>query len=58
MPAEGIDLKKSIQDMEKNLILKALKRTGGSRKATAKLLNISFRTLKFKLDRYGLLKTE
>ena len=58
MPAEGIDLKKIIQDMEKNLILKALKRTGGSKKATAELLNISLRTLKFKLDRYGLLKTE
>jgi two-component system response regulator PilR (NtrC family) len=58
MPDEGIDLKKSIQDMEKNLILKALKRTRGSKKATAELLNISLRTLKFKLDRYGLLKTE
>lgn len=58
MPDEGIDLKKSIQDMEKNLILKALKRTGGSKKATAELLNIDLRTLKFKLDRYGLLKTE
>jgi two-component system response regulator PilR (NtrC family) len=58
MPDGGIDLKKSIQDMEKNLILKALKRTRGSKKATAELLNISLRTLKFKLDRYGLLKTE
>jgi two-component system response regulator PilR (NtrC family) len=58
MPDEGIDLKKSIQDMEKNLILKALKRSGGSKKATAELLNIDLRTLKFKLDRYGLLKTE
>lgn len=55
---EEMDLKKSIQEMEKDLILKALKRTAGSKKATAKLLNISPRTLKFKLDRYGLLKTE
>jgi len=58
MPDEEIDLKKSVQNMEKNLIIKALKRTGGSKKATAKLLNISLRTLKFKLDSYGLLKTE
>lgn len=58
MSDEEMDLKKSIREMEKVLILNALNRTGGSKKATAKLLNISPRTLKFKLDRYGLLKAE
>jgi len=55
---EEMDLKKSIQKMEKDLILKALKRTAGSKRATAKLLNISPRTLNSKLCRYGLLKIE
>ena len=55
---EEMDLKKSIRDMEKVLILKALEMTRGSKKAAANLLRISPRTLKFKLDRYGILKTQ
>lgn len=53
-----MDLKKTIEDMDKVLILRTLNETGGSKKAAADLLGISSRTLRLKLDRYGLLKTE
>src|SRR5690606_28747022 len=45
-PADGIDLDAALADLERSLILAALARSGGVRKRAAKLLNISFRSLR------------
>jgi two-component system response regulator FlrC len=42
----------SLREMEKNLIFKALKKTNGNRTYAAKVLGISIRTLRNKLNEY------
>jgi len=52
---EGIQAKPAaanIKDMEKNMILEALKSTNGVRKAAAEKLGMSERTLRYKLAQY------
>jgi two-component system NtrC family response regulator len=46
------DMNLKVEQMEKALIDKALKKTGGNQVKAAELLNISERTLRYKLSRY------
>ena len=46
-------LKELIEDYEKKIIAEALKKTGGNKEETAKLLDISIRTLYYKIEKYG-----
>ncbi len=50
----GIDLDQAVADLERRLIAKALDRTGGVRKDAAKLLGVSFRSLRYRLDKLGI----
>ncbi len=50
----GIDLEKLAADFERTLIIKALQQTGGVKKKAAKLLNISFRSMRYRVDKYQL----
>ena len=52
-PADGVDLERVVADYERQLIAKALERTRGVRKAAAKLLGISFRSLRYRLAKLG-----
>jgi two-component system, NtrC family, response regulator PilR len=52
-PDEGVDLERVVADYERELIAKALERTQGVRKAAAKLLGISFRSLRYRLAKLG-----
>jgi two-component system response regulator PilR (NtrC family) len=54
LPAEGIDLDARLGAIERNLLLQALERTGGNRTSAAKLLGTSFRSLRYRLVKYGL----
>ncbi|MCX7991474.1 MAG: sigma-54 dependent transcriptional regulator [Proteobacteria bacterium] len=49
-----MSLKKAIEDMEKKFINRALQLTGGNRLKAAKLLEISPRSLHYKLKEYGI----
>jgi two-component system response regulator PilR (NtrC family) len=53
LPDEGVDLERVVADYERELIGKALERTGGVRKSAAKLLGISFRSLRYRLAKLG-----
>jgi two-component system, NtrC family, response regulator PilR len=53
LPAEGFDLERVVSDYERALIDKALQRTQGVRKEAAKLLGISFRSLRYRLAKLG-----
>jgi len=53
-PLQGIDLETEVETFEKELIQKALQRAGGIKKRAAELLQISFRSLRYKLEKYGL----
>ncbi|HUT35612.1 MAG TPA: sigma-54 dependent transcriptional regulator [Planctomycetota bacterium] len=52
LPA-GIAVGRSIDDVERDLILKTLRSTGGNKTEAARLLRVTPRTLRNKLGRYG-----
>jgi two-component system, NtrC family, response regulator PilR len=54
IPSDGIDLEKVIEDLERTLLLKALDRTKGIKKRAAELLRINFRSMRYRLEKYGL----
>ncbi|MBN1115037.1 MAG: sigma-54-dependent Fis family transcriptional regulator [Oligoflexia bacterium] len=54
IPEGGIELEKIIDDIEKDLLNKALNKTGGVKKRAAKLLGISFRSMRYRLEKYGM----
>ena len=54
LPETGCDLDAVLGEVERRLLLEALERTGGVRKAAAKLLGISFRSLRYRLGKHAL----
>ncbi|WP_437760976.1 sigma-54-dependent transcriptional regulator [Sorangium sp. So ce1389] len=54
LPPGGCMLDEVIGEVERRLILQALERTGGVRKAAAKLLGVSFRSLRYRLAKHAL----
>ncbi|PLX89800.1 MAG: Fis family transcriptional regulator [Desulfuromonas sp.] len=54
IPDEGIDLENYLGDIEKTLLLSALDKSRGVRKQAAKLLGISFRSIRYRLAKYDL----
>lgn len=51
--AEGIELEGIVEDLERSLIEKSLATTDGNKTEAAKLLGISFRSLRYRLKKYG-----
>jgi len=54
LPSGGIDFEKVIEDMEKTYLIKALERANGVKTEAARLLNLSFRSFRHKLKKYGI----
>lgn len=54
LPDDGLDLDAYLGDIEKDVLLKALDRTGGVRKRAAALLGITFRSIRYRLAKYGI----
>jgi two-component system response regulator PilR (NtrC family) len=54
IPREGVDLDRMMADYERSLILEALRPAGGVKKKAARLLGISFRSLRYRLEKLGL----
>jgi two-component system response regulator PilR (NtrC family) len=57
-PPDGVDLDRLVGDYERALVNKALDRAGGVRKKAASLLGITFRSLRYRLDKLGFDKVE
>ena len=51
---KGVDLDKIIGQIEKELLIKAIHSSGGIKKRAAKLLNISFRSMRYRIEKYNL----
>ena len=51
---DGVELEQAVADLERQLILAALRRTKGVRKEAARLLHISFRSLRYRLEKLGI----
>jgi len=54
IPEEGLDLEAYMSDVESKILIQALDRCNGVRKHAAKLLKVSFRSLRYRLDKLGL----
>ena len=52
IPDEGLDMEKLLENIEKNLLLKALEKTGGVKTEAAKLLGLSFRSFRHRMQKY------
>ena len=51
---EVVSLDEEMDRLEKTMLLKALEKTGGNKTEAAKLLNISFRSLRYRLEKHGI----
>lgn len=58
LPPEGCNLDEVLGEVERRLILQALDRTNGVRKNAAKLLGITFRSLRYRLAKHALADDE
>lgn len=54
LPPEGLDLEQFLAEIEKRLLKEALARTGGRREEAARLLGLSPRSLRYRLQKYRL----
>jgi two-component system response regulator PilR (NtrC family) len=54
LPAGGVDLDRILADYERDFLLRGLKQTGGVRKEAARLLGITFRSLRYRLQKLGI----
>jgi two-component system response regulator PilR (NtrC family) len=54
LPEQGCDLDAVVAEAERRLILQALERMGGVRTQAAKLLGVSFRSLRYRLAKLGI----
>ena len=53
-PVEGLDLEGLVAELEIEIIERALAHTGGNRTEAARLLGVSFRSLRYRLDKYAI----
>lgn len=51
---DGVDLDKVIGQIEKELLIKAIHASGGVKKKAAKLLHITFRSMRYRVEKYNL----
>jgi two-component system response regulator PilR (NtrC family) len=58
LPTEGLNLDDVLSEAERRLLLAALEKSGGVRKRAAKLLGITFRSLRYRLQKQGLSEPE
>ncbi|MBI5893879.1 MAG: sigma-54-dependent Fis family transcriptional regulator [Deltaproteobacteria bacterium] len=54
IPLSGFDIEKTVESFEKEMLLKALALSGGVKKKAAELLGLSFRAIRYKLEKYGI----
>jgi two-component system response regulator PilR (NtrC family) len=52
VPPEGLDVERLVNELEKNIIMDALEKADGVKTKAAELLGLSFRSFRYKLDKY------
>jgi two-component system, NtrC family, response regulator PilR len=51
---EGMDLEKHLEEYERTILIRALEKTGGNRTEAARLLRVSFRSMRYRLSKLGI----
>ncbi|MEE9542427.1 MAG: sigma-54 dependent transcriptional regulator [Thermodesulfobacteriota bacterium] len=52
VPPEGLDVERVVSELERNIIMDALEKADGVKTKAAELLGLSFRSFRYKLDKY------
>ena len=53
IPDEGLDLETMLENAERTFLRKALEKAGGVKTEAAKLLGLTFRSFRHRLQKYG-----
>lgn len=51
---EGLDLERHLEEYERTILIKALEKTSGNRTEAARLLRVSFRSMRYRLSKLGI----
>jgi two-component system response regulator PilR (NtrC family) len=54
LPPEGLDLQAHLDAVERSVLLQALRRTGGAKTEAARLLSMTFRSFRYRLQKFGI----
>jgi two-component system response regulator PilR (NtrC family) len=54
LPENGLDLEHHLEEYERSILIKALERTAGNRTEAARLLGVSFRSMRYRLSKLGI----
>jgi two-component system response regulator PilR (NtrC family) len=54
LPESGLDLERHLEEYERTILIKALERTEGNRTEAARLLRVSFRSMRYRLSKLGI----
>jgi two-component system response regulator PilR (NtrC family) len=54
LPQDGLDLERHLEEYERTILIKALEKTGGNRTEAARLLRVSFRSMRYRLSKLGI----
>ena len=54
LDGEGVSIDAEMDRLEKSMLLKALEKTGGNKTEAAKLLALTFRSLRYRLAKFGI----
>ncbi len=54
VPSGGVNFERLMEDIEKDYLLKALEKTNGVKTEAARLLNLTFRSFRHRLKKYGI----
>jgi two-component system response regulator PilR (NtrC family) len=53
-PPDGLDLERHLEDYERTILIKALEKSNGNRTEAARLLRVSFRSMRYRLSKLGI----
>jgi two-component system response regulator PilR (NtrC family) len=54
IPSDGMNLEAYLDGIEKKILLQALEKTGGVKKRAAELLGLTFRSMRYRLAKFGM----
>jgi two-component system response regulator PilR (NtrC family) len=54
LPVQGMDLEETLASIERRILIQSLNRTSGNQTEAARILNISFRSIRYKVRKYGI----
>jgi two-component system response regulator PilR (NtrC family) len=54
LPEDGMELERVLEDFERAILIQALEKAGGNRTEAARILHVSFRSMRYRLSKLGI----